>query len=55
MVVVDRFTKIADFIGLHENVTVKDVEDTFLPDVWTLHVLPTEIIWDMDAKLAGEF
>jgi len=55
MVVVDRFTKIADCIGLHENVTVKDVEDTLLPDFWTLHVLRTEIISDMDAKLAGEF
>jgi len=55
MVVVDRFTKRAHFIGLHENATAKDVADTFLREVWKLHGLPTEIISDMDAKLSGEF
>jgi len=55
MVVVDRFTKMAHFIGLHENATAKDVADTFLWEVWKLHGLPTEIISDMDAKLSGEF
>ena len=55
MVVVDRFTKMAHFIGLHENATAKDVADTFLREVWKLHGLPTEIISDMDAKFSGEF
>jgi len=55
MVVVDRFTQMAHFIGLHENVTGKDVADTFLREVWKLHGLPTEIISDMDAKFSGEF
>ena len=55
MVVVDRFTKIAHFIGLNENATAKDVEDTFLREVWKLHGLPHEIISDMDAKFSGEF
>jgi len=55
MVVIDRFTKMAHFIGLHENATAKDVADTFLREVWKLHGLPTEIISDMDAKLAVEF
>jgi len=55
MVVVDRFTKMAHFIGLHENATAKDVVDTFLREVWKLHGLPTEIISDMDAKFSGEF
>jgi len=36
MVVVDRFTKIAHFIGLHENATAKDIAYTFLREVWKL-------------------
>jgi len=55
MVVVDRFTKMAHFIGLHENATAKDVADTFLREVWKLPGLPSEIISDMDAKFSGEF
>ena len=55
MVVVDQFTKMAHFIGLHENATAKDVAETFLREVWKLHGLPTEIISDMDAKFSSEF
>ena len=55
MVVVDRFTKMAHFIGLEEKATAKDVAETFLREVWKLHGLPTEIISDMDAKFSGEF
>jgi len=55
MVVVDRFTKMAYFIGLHENATAKDVADTFLREVWNLHGLPTEIISDMVGKFSGKF
>jgi len=54
MVVVNRFTKMAHFIGLNENATAKDVADTFLREVWNLHCLPTKIISDMDAKFSGE-
>ena len=55
MVVVDRFTKMADFIGLATDATAKDVTDTFLQEVWRLNGLPSEIISDMDAKFSGEF
>jgi len=55
MVVVDRFTKMAHFIGLPTNATAKDVANVFLREVWKLHGLPTEIISDMDAKFSGEF
>ena len=55
MVVVDRFTKMAYFIGLHEKATVKDIADTFLPEVWKLHGLPTKIMSDMDARFSSEF
>jgi len=55
MVVVDWFTKMAHFIGLQENATAIDVEDTFLREVWKPHRLPTEIISDMNAKFSSEF
>ena len=55
MVVVDRFTKMAHFIGLNENATANDVANTFLLEVWKLHGLPHEIISDMDAKFSGGF
>jgi len=37
MVVVDQFTKMAHFIGLHENANPKDIADTFLREVLKLH------------------
>ena len=55
MVVVDRFTKMAHFIGLYQNATAKDVADTFPREVWKLHGLPTVIKSDMDVKFSGEF
>ena len=55
MVVVDRLTKMAHFIGLETNATARDVADTFLKEVWKLDGLPSEIISDMDAKFSGEF
>ena len=45
----------AYFIGLHENATANDVVDTPLREVWKLHGIPTEIIFDMNAKFSGEF
>jgi len=55
MVVVDRFTKMADSIGLATNATAMDVADTFLKEVWKLHGIPSEIVSDMDAKFSGQF
>jgi len=55
MVVVDRGTKMALCIGLATNATAEDVGNTFLKEVRKLHGLPSEIFWDMDAKLSGEF
>ena len=55
MVVVDRFTKMAHFIGLEEKATARNVAESFLKEVWKLHSLPAKIISDMDAKFAGEF
>ena len=55
MVVVDRFTKMAHFIGLERNATAKDIADIFLKEVWKLDGFTSEIISDMDAKFSDEF
>ena len=55
MVVVDRFTKMAQVIGLEENTTAKDVAGIFLWEVWKLHRLPSEKILDMNAKFSNKF
>ena len=55
MVVVDRFTKMAHFIGLQENATAKEVAEAFLKEVWKLHGQPAKIILDMDAKFTREY
>ena len=45
----------AHFIGVETNATARDVADTFLKEEWKLDGRPSEIISDLDAKLAGEF
>jgi len=55
MVVLERFTKSAHFISLHENATSKDIADTFLREVRKLDGLLTEIISNMDAKFSAVF
>jgi len=52
---VDRFTKMAHFIGIHPNATAKDVTYTFLPKVRKVAGLLTKIILDMDEQLSGQF
>jgi len=46
--------KMANFIGLEEKATAKDVAEAFLKEEWKSQRLPSEIISDMDAKFAGE-
>jgi len=55
MVVVDRFTKMAHFVGLEEKATARDVAAAFGKEIWKLHGLPTNIISHMNSKFAGEF
>jgi len=54
MVVVDRLTKMAHFIGLATNATAKDVVNTFLKEVWKLARLPSEIVSAMEGKFCDE-
>jgi len=55
MVVVDRFTKMAHFLGLAKNATAKDIAATFVKEVGKLHRLPSEILWDIDRKFSRKF
>jgi hypothetical protein len=55
MVVVDRFSKMANFITLKETATAKDAAYAFLKEVWKLHGLPEPIISDRDTKWTSEF
>jgi hypothetical protein len=55
MVVVDRFSKMAHFIALHETATAKDAAQAFLKEVWKLHELPESIVSDRDTKWTSEF
>jgi transposase InsO family protein len=55
MVVVDRISKMANFIALAENATARDTAKAFLKEVWKLHRLPKSIISDQDTKWTSEF
>ena len=55
MVTVDRFSKMAHFVPLHENATARDCATAFLQNIWKLHGLPEDIVSDRDTKWTGEF
>jgi len=44
-VIIDRFTKMAHFIPLHEK-TAADLAVIFAREVWNHHGLPTDIVSD---------
>jgi transposase InsO family protein len=55
MVVMDRVSKMAHFIGLKETATAKDAANAFLKEVWKLYGLLESIISDRDMKWISEF
>ena len=55
MVTVDRFSKMAHFVPLHEKETARDCATTFPQNIWKLHGLPEDIVSDRDTKWTGEF
>jgi hypothetical protein len=54
-VVVDRFSKMAHFIGTRMDVTAEDVADLFLREVVRHHGLPKRIVSDRDPKFTSKF
>jgi hypothetical protein len=51
LVVVDKFTKYAQFIPLSHPYTVSSVAQVFFVNVYKLHGLPSDIILDRDPVL----
>jgi len=55
MVVVDKFSKYAQFIPLHHPYTGTKVAQVFLDNVYKLHGMPTHIISDRDPVFTSTF
>ena len=55
-VIVDRFTKMAHFIGLTSNgKKTPDLARIFLREIWRLHGLPQSIVSDRDSRFTSTF
>ena len=54
-VIVDRFTKMAHLIPLPKKVSDKNMAKIFLPEIWKIYGLPTDIVSDQDTKIASHF
>jgi hypothetical protein len=53
-VAVDRFTKMAHFVGLKEK-TAAAVARQFVNHIWKLHGLPDDIVSDRDTAFTSKF
>ena len=54
-VVVDRFSKMAHFIPLSTETTIKEIANIFLREVWRLHGLPNSVVSDRDSRFQSKF
>src|SRR3546814_14657933 len=54
-VVVDRFSKMAEFIPMHGDLNAKEVAKLFIDNVFKHHGIPQQIISDRDAKFTSVF
>ncbi|MDO5305520.1 MAG: RNase H-like domain-containing protein, partial [bacterium] len=55
LVVVDRLTKYAHFIGVRKTDSAKETAEVFCKNVYKLHGFPKIIVSDRDAKFKGNF
>lgn len=55
MVVVDRLTKYANFIGLHHHFSATTVAEAFTHNIFKLHGMPTIIVSDNDTVILINF
>ena len=54
-VIVDRFSKMANFIPLKTEQHIKELARLFLKDIWRLDRLPETIISDRDTQFTSKF
>jgi hypothetical protein len=55
LVVVDRLTKYAHFMGVKKTNSAKQTTKVFCKNVYKLHGFPKVIVSDRDAKFKGNF
>ena len=55
LVVVDKLTKYAHFIGMKKSNLVKPIAEIFCKNVYKLYGFPKVIVSDRDAKFKGDF
>jgi hypothetical protein len=55
LVVVDRLTKYAHFIGVRKTYSTKQTVEIFCKNIYKLHGFPKVIVNDRDAKFKGNF
>jgi len=54
-VIVDSFSKMADFIPLRTEEHIKELTLTFVKEIWRLHGLPESIVSDRDTRFTSKF
>ena len=55
MVVVDRYTKMAEFFPCSSTITSKATANLFLQEVFSRHSLPKEVIYDRGPQFISRF
>jgi len=53
-VIIDWFTKMANFLPLKKEKTVADLAVIFAREIWKYHGLPTDIVSDRDSRFTSE-
>ena len=54
-VIVDRLTKSAHFVPIHESWTVDRLAQLYIKEVVRLHSMPRDIISDRDSRFQARF
>ena len=54
-VVIDRLTKVANFIPMKKNTSAADLVPLYIKEVLRLHGVPKSIVSDRDSKFVSHF